>query len=62
MNYIKQIFYKNKILKTSNISDDEALKQLALKTDNIKNFNFDKVSIEKAIVAITNLINKDKAT
>lgn len=60
MTLIKHIFYKNKILKTWDTSDEEALKQWVIKTDIIKELDKDIESIDKAKAAIDGLVNRKK--
>jgi hypothetical protein len=57
MNFLKHIFYKNKIFKAWNTSDDEALKQWVIKKDITKQLDKDNDLLIKARTAITALIN-----
>jgi len=59
MNFLKYIFYKNKILKTWDTADDEALKQWVIKKDITKELDKDNDLLIKARTAIIALINKE---
>ena len=61
MNFIKSIFYKNKILRNWNTTEEECLKQRILAVDIDKNLNKHNDLLERAKAAVTDLGNGNKA-
>lgn len=60
MNMIKAIFYNYKIKKNHTYTDDEAMKQWVLKIDKNKNYDKDKDLINKAKLAIDEMLKGNK--